>query len=140
MDGPTRCCPDSDLTPLRCRVRNAQSRVSEISAVAMRQLIERLRPRVRRYAAPLVAGLRGPRVSLDLHVESALAAVGTSLAECTAVSDSAFYAWVSSSTTSSVLEQHMYDAAHQLHRRRRALRVRRLKKQTEIDTGRDHAA
>ena len=140
MDGPTRCCPDSDLTPLRCRVRNAQSRVSEISAVAMRQLIERLRPRVRRYAAPLVAGLRGPRVSLARHVESALAAVGTSLAECTAVSDSAFYAWVSSSTTSSVLEQHMYDAAHQLHRRRRALRVRRLQKQTGIDTGRDNAA
>ena len=114
--------------------------IPEINTVAVRQLIEHLRPRVRRYAAPLVAGLRGPSVSLDLHVEYALVAVGTSLANCTAVSDSAFYAWVSSSTTSSVLEQHMYDAAYQLHRRRRAMRVRRLQKQTGIDTGRDNAA
>lgn len=140
MHAPTRCYPIGDLTPLLCAARNAQSSIPEIGAVAMRQLIEHLRPRVRRFAAPLVAGLRKPSLSLDLHVEYALVSVGASLAVCTADTDSAFYAWVSAITTASVLEQHIYDAAHQLQRRRRALRSRRLDKGLDTETGRGHAA
>lgn len=140
MYGPTRCYPIGDLTPLLCAARNAQSPVAEIGPIAIRQLIEHLRPRVRRYAEPRVAGLRRPSLSVDLHVEHAQPSVGASLAECTADTDSAFYAWVSAITTASVLEQHMYDAAHQLQRRRRALRSRHLDKGLDTETGRGHAA
>lgn len=140
MHAPTRCYPAGDLTPLLCTVRNAQSPIPEIGPIAIRQLIEQLRPHVQHYVARLVAGLRRPSLSVDLHVEHALVSVGASLAVCTADTDSAFYAWVSAITTASVLEQHMYDAAHQLQRRRRALRSRRLDKGPDTDTGRGHAA
>ena len=140
MYGPTRCYPIGDLTPLVCAARNAQLPVAEIGPIAIRQLIEQLRPRVRRCAEPLVAGRRRPSLSVDLHEEHALVSLGASLAVCTADTDSAFYAWVSASTTASVLEQHIYDAAHQLQRRRRALRSRRLDKGLDTETGRGHAA
>ena len=101
MHAPTRCYPAGDLTPLLCTVRNAQSPIPEIGSIAIRQLIEQLRPHVQRYVARLVAGLRRPSLSVDLHVEHALVSVGASLAVCTADTDSAFYAWVSAITTAS---------------------------------------
>ena len=133
MPGTTRCYPIGDLTPLLCAARNAKSPVPEVGAVAMRQLIEHLRPRVQRYVAPLVAGLRRPSVSIDMYVVYALVAVGASLHECTAVTDITFYAWVSTITTASVLEEHMHDAVYQLQRRRRAMT--RLRRDERSDTG-----
>lgn len=140
MYGPTRCYPIGDLTPLLCAARNAQSRVPELGVVAMHQLLEHLRPRVRRYAAPLVAGLRGPSVCLDVHVEHALVSVGASLAQCTAVTDCAFYGWVSSITSASVLEQHTYHASRQLQRRRSALMSRRPDDRPDTARNRGNAA
>ena len=124
MHAPTRCYPHGDLTPLLCAAKNALSPIPAISAVATRQLLEHLRPRVRREATTLVAGRWGPCVSLDLHVEHALSAVTASLATCSAVTDLAFYAWASSITTAAVLEELMADAAYQRQRRRRAMRRR----------------
>ena len=85
-------------------------------------------------------GPRKPSVSLDLHVEHALVAVGASLAQCAAVTDIAFYAWVSATTTSSVREQHMFDTAHQLQRHRRALTSSRRNEASDTETSRDNAA
>ena len=102
----TRCYPIPPLTPLICFSRNALSPVAEIGAVAMAQLLEHLRPRVRDYAAPLCAGLRQPSLSLEMHVEHVLAELGASLAACDATTDAAFYAWVSITTTKAVLGNH----------------------------------
>lgn len=102
----TRCYPIPPLTPLLCLCRNAQSPVAEIGAVAMTQLLEQLRPRVRDYAAPLCAGLRQPSLSFDVHVEHVLAELGASLVACDATTDGAFYAWVSITTTKAVLANH----------------------------------
>ena len=102
----TRCYPTGGLSPVRCMARNAQSTQVEIGAVAMAQLLDHLRPRVRHYATPLVAGLPRPTLTLDAYVEHALVTVGAALDACTATTDSAFYAWVSITTTSAVLEHH----------------------------------
>jgi len=89
-----------------CLCRNALSPVAEIGAVAMAQLLEHLRPRVRDYAAPLCAGLRQPSLGLEVHVDHVLAELGASLATCDATTDAAFYAWVSITTTKAVLGNH----------------------------------
>lgn len=115
----TRCYPVGGLTPLLCLACNAQSPVADIGAVAMTQLLELLRPRVRTYATPLVAGLPRPSLRLDAQVEHALVTVGASLAACTATSDSAFYAWVSVTTTKAVLAQHAAYRALLVGRRHR---------------------
>lgn len=106
MQARTRCYPVGGLTPVLCLARNAQSTQAEIGAVGMAQLLEHLRPRVSRYAAPLVAGLPRPTLTLDAYVEHALVTVGAALDACTATTDSAFYAWVSITTTCAVLEHH----------------------------------
>lgn len=102
----TRCFPVGGLTLIRCLIRNAQSPVPELGAVATAQLLTLLRPCVRGYAAPLVAGLKQPSLTLGLHVEHALVERAASLHTCRATTDGAFYLWVSKTTTSSVLENH----------------------------------
>ena len=102
----TRCYPVGGLTPLLCLVRNAKSPVPELGAVAMAQLLTILRPRVRGYAAPLIAGLKQPSLTLTLHVEHVLVELAASLDSCQATTDGAFYLWVSKTTTSAVLENH----------------------------------
>lgn len=102
----TRCYPTGGLSPVLCMARNAQSTQVEIGAVGMAQLLDHLRPRVRHYATPLVTGLSRPTLTLDAYVEHSLVTVGAALDACTATTDSEFYAWVSITTTSAVLEHH----------------------------------
>ena len=64
--------------------------------------------------------------------------MGATLAECTALTDIAFYAWLAAITTASVLEQHMVDAARQLQRRHIALAGHRQVSMPAGGTG--HAA
>ena len=118
----TRCYPVGGLTPVLCLARNAQSTQVDIGAVAMAQLLDHLRPRVRQYASPLVAGLPHPTLTLDAYVEHALVSVGAALEACTATTDSAFYAWVSITTTSAVLEHHATVRSLLATRRHNALR------------------
>ncbi len=121
MQARTRCYPTGGLTPLICLTRNAQSTQPEIGAVAMGQLLEHLRPRIRDYVTPLVAGLPRPTLTLEAHIEHALVTVGASLASCAATTDLAFYAWVSSTATKAVLAQHA--AYRTLLARRRSRRA-----------------
>ncbi len=106
MQARTRCYPVGGLTPVLCLARNAQSSQVALGAISMAQLLDHLRPRVRHYATPLVAGMPRPTLKLDAYVEHALVTVGASLASCTATTDSAFYAWVSAATTTAVLAHH----------------------------------
>ena len=121
MQARTRCYPTGGLTPLLCLVKNAQSTQAEIGAVASAQLLEHLRPRIRDYVTPLVAGLPRPTLTLDAHIEHCVVVVGASLADCAASSDLAFYAWVSSTSTKAVLAQHA--AFRTLLARRRSRRT-----------------
>lgn len=102
----TRCYPIPPLTPLLATVRNAMSPVPELGAPAAAQLMERMRPRVARYVAPLVLGLRTPSVDAALCTEHALVTTLAQLDRCTACTDDAFWAWCCVRATAATLELH----------------------------------
>jgi len=102
----TQCYPIPPLTPLLASVRNALSPVPELGLPATMDLMRWLTPRVARVATPLAAGLRAPRLPVDLCTEHALATLYAQLDTSTAASDDQFLVWVSSRTTAAVLDLH----------------------------------
>ena len=118
---PTRAYPIPPLTPLIAMNRNAVSSVAELGVPAMTRFMELWRPRLLRYAAPLHRGLPRPVLSLDEYAEYALVSLAAELETCTAATDDALYAWVSSRTTDAVLELHAIMQAAARTRRRAAI-------------------
>ena len=115
----TRIYPIPPVTPLLANLRNARSTVPEIGLPSTTAFMEVWRKRIVRYITPLYAGLRQPVLSVAEYTEHALVSTAAVLDTCTAESDDALYAWVSSQATTAVLELHAATrgAAPRLQRR-----------------------
>ena len=116
----TRCYPIPPLTPLLTCVRNALSPVPELGLPATMDVMRWLTPRVERVATPLAAGLRAPRLPVDLCTEHALATLYAQLDTCTAATDDQFLVWVSDRTTAAVLDLHRTLRTARMSRRQAA--------------------